>query len=236
MKRSIVVIVAAAVVICMVPVVGLAQAPYSQDFEALAPVDGSLAADGWFVFGNVFDPGGGYLYGYGPFPAPNNIGNWCDIVTGQGGPSQGMQQLVVYSDYANGDQAVGNLIESNVFQEQTIAVGATGMWTFTYDGKMGDLSGVSTALAFIKTLDPNNGYAMTNFITQDMTFTPLTWTGYSLSIDVTGLDGQILQFGFATTTTNYNPSGIFYDNVNFFEEGGTPVEKSTWSSVKDLYR
>lgn len=235
MKRTASVILAAALMICAIPVAGLAQTPYSQDFEALAPVDGSLAGDGWLIFGNVFDPGGGYLYGYGPFPAPNNIGNWQDIVAGEGGPDQGLQQLVVYSDYANGDHGVGNWIETNLFQEWIIDADATGTWTFTYDGKLGNLGGASTALAFIKTLDPNAGYALTNFITQDMTFTPVTWTGYSLSLDMTGLDGQILQIGFSTTSTYYEPCGIFYDNVNFFE-ATTPVEDTSWGAVKALYR
>jgi hypothetical protein len=234
MKRCACALLAAALLIS-VPVVALAQMPYSQDFEALAPVNGSLAGDGWLNFANVFDPGGGYLYGYGPFPAVNNIGNWQDIVTGQGGPPQGDQQLVVYSDYANGDHGVGNLIESNVFQEWVIAIGATGVWTYTFDAKLGDLGGSSTALAFIKTLDPGAGYALTNFITQDTTTTPVTWTGYSLSIDLAGLDNQILQIGFSTTASNYEPCGVFYDNVNFFQSS-TPVESSTWSAVKALYR
>jgi hypothetical protein len=225
----------AALLVATVPLVALAQVPYSQDFEALAPMNGSLAADGWLNFGNVFDPGGGYLYGYGPFPAVNNIGNWQDIVGGEGGPPQGLQQLVVYSDYANGDHGNGNLIESNVFQEWPIAAGAMGVWTFTFDAKLGNIGGASTALAFIKTLDPNAGWATTNFITQDTTTTPVTWTGYALNIDVTGLDGQILQIGFSTTATNYEPCGVFYDNVNFFE-ASTPVAETTWGAVKALYR
>ena len=32
------------------------------------------------------------------------------------------QQLVTFSDYNNGDDDVGNLIETNVFQEQTVGV------------------------------------------------------------------------------------------------------------------
>jgi hypothetical protein len=235
MKRSALAIVAA-VVIFVLSGVAVAQVPYAQDFEALAPVDGSLAADGWLVYGNVFDPGGAFIYGYGPFPAPNNIGNWCDIVTGQGGPEQGEQQLVMYSDYANGNHGEGNLVESNLFQEQVIPNGVSGVWTFTFDAKMGDLAGNSTALAFIKTLDPNAGYAMTNFITYDTTLLPTTWGTYSLSIDVTGLDAQILQIGFSTTATNYEPSGVYYDNINFEPEGSSPVEQSTWSAVKAMYR
>jgi hypothetical protein len=235
MKRRASVILAAALIICAIPLVGLAQTPYSQDFEGLPPVDGSLAGDGWLIFGNVFFPDGSYNYGYGPFPAPNNIGNWQDIVTGEGGPDQGLQQIVVYSDYANGDHGLGYWIETNLFQEWIIDAGATGTWTFTYDGKLGNIAGASTALAFIKTLDPNAGYALTNFITQDMTNTPVTWQGYSLSLDMTGLGGQILQIGFSTTSTNYEPTGIFYDNVNFFE-AMTPVDETTWGAVKAMYR
>lgn len=235
MNRTASVIVTAALMSCVIPLAGFAQMPYFQDFEALPPVDGSLAGDGWLIYGNVFDPGGGYLYGYGPFPAPNNIGNWEDIVTGQGGPPQGVQQLVVYSDYANGDHGLGNWIESNLYQEWVIDAGASGTWTFTYDGKLGNIGGASTAWAFIKTLDPNAGYALTNFIMQDMTSTPVTWMGYSLSIDVTGLDGQLLQIGFSTMSTYYEPTGIFYDNVNFFVTA-SPVRETTWGAAKAMYR
>ncbi len=235
MKRSASVIVAA-LVICMVPLAALAQMPYMQDFEALAPVDGSLAADGWLVFGNIFDPAGNYLWGHGPWPAPNNIGNWCDIVTGQGGVDQGQQQLVMYSDYGNGDHALGNLIESNLFQEQVVPVGATGTYIFEFDAKMGDLGGSSTAMGFIKTLDPNAGWAMTNFIIADMTAIPATWGTYMVSIDVTGLDSQILQFGFSTIASNYEPCGVFYDNVDFYLDMASPVEETTWGAVKALYR
>ena len=211
-------------------------ANYTQDFEALPPVDGSLAGDGWLVFGNVFDAGGGYLYGYGVFPAVNNIGNWQDIVGGQGGPDQELQQIVVYNDYANGDHAVGNLIESNLFQEQVIGAGDVGLWTFTFDAKMGDLGGNSTALAFIKVLDPNNGHSLTVFNTLDMTSTPVTWSDYLINVDVTGLAGQILQFGFSTTATLYEPSGVFYDNVAFSDNGTVATEEASFGSLKALFR
>jgi hypothetical protein len=97
---------------------------------------------------------------------------------------------------------------------------------FTFDAKMGDLTGVSEAAAFIKTLDPGNGYATTNFITTDMTSIPTTWGTYSvqLSIDA-GLVGQILQFGFLTRASNYQASGVYYDNVN----QPVPVELMSFS-------
>jgi len=222
--------------ICLAPLAAFAQSPYFQDFEGLMQVDGQLAGDGWLFFANVFDGGGNYLYGYGVFPAPNNTGNICDIVDGEGGPNQEMQQIVVYSDYANPDHGAGNLIETNVFQEWALPAGAMGSWTFTFDAKMGNLAGATTALAFIKTLDPNNGYAQTNFITADMTNTPATWTPYSLTIDVTGLDGQILQIGFSSTATNYDPAGVFYDNVAFTTDGTVANEDKTFSELKTLFR
>lgn len=234
MKRSAFAIVAA-LVICMVPVAALAQVPYAQDFETLVPADGSLAADGWLVYGNIFDPTGTiYLWGHGPWPAPNNVGNWCDITNGQGGPLQGLQQLVVYSDYGNADHAVGNIIESLLFQEQTVT--GTGIWTFQFDAKAGDLGGASTAAAFVKTIDPNNGWATSSFVTFDTTTLPVEWGTYQIPFDVTAFAGQLIQFGFLTRASNYEPCGNFYDNINFGPEGSSPVEDISWGGVKAMYR
>jgi hypothetical protein len=237
MKRNVGAIVAA-LAICMVPLAGLAQTPYTQDFEGLTPVNGSLAADGWWNYGNVFDEWWNWWYGYGAFAAVNNIGNWQDITTGQGGPEQGDQQLVVYSDYANaahGDTTQLVRIESNCYQEQTIDVGASGVWEFTFDAKKGDLAGGSTAAAFIKTLTGAPDYATTNYIPLDMTGIPTTWGTYMVTIDVTGLDGQLIQFGFQSWASRYEPCGIIYDNVNFGPEGGTPVEETTWGAIKSMF-
>ena len=78
---------------------------------------------------------------------------------------------------------------------------------------------------------------MTNFLTVDMTSIPTTWGLYWISIPITGsLVGQILQFGFANTTTHYVPSGVFYDNVNFRPDLATPVTPKTWGNLKALYR
>lgn len=190
---------------------------YSQNFESLDMSDpGALAGDGWLVFGNVFDSGGGYLYGYGPDPAPNGGPAFSAIAAGEGGPSQGAQQLSVYSDYNNADHACC-LIEANVFQEQIISgadVGST--WSFSFDSKRGNIDGDTTALAFIKTLNPAAGFALTNFITADMTSISTDWNRHTLSITIDpGLVGQILQIGFASTATGFQGSGIFYDNIDF---------------------
>jgi hypothetical protein len=232
----------AAVLIGSIPAASYAQlSPYSQSFGGLVATDpGALAADGWLVFANVFAADGtSYIYGYGPFPAPNSGPPYafCTIATGEGGPAQGAQQLVVFSDYNNGDHGSGRVIESNVFQEQHVGGGDVGItWTFQFDAKRGDLAGASTALAFIKTLDPAAGYALTNFITVDMTTIPAAWSMHALSIMIDPtLVGQILQIGFLNKATYYQPSGIFYDNINFAPNGVIPTDGASWGSVKALF-
>jgi hypothetical protein len=224
-------------------VAGLAIQPYSQDFEFLIQSDPyALGGDGWLVWGNVFSASGTYLYWYGPFPAPNaGVGGtpdaFCAIDVGQGGPAQGSQVLVVYSDYQNLDHAYGNLIESNVYREQIIEsadIGTT--WVFDFDAKLGNLEGSSTALAFIKTVDPDDG-TLSNFITVDMTSIPITWSSYSLSIAIDpSLEGHLLQIGFLNTATNFVGSGIFYDNIDFHLADPVLVDQATWGRVKSLYR
>ncbi len=232
-------ILVVAILACLTPVASIALAPYNQDFELLDQADvNALGDDGWLIFANVFGPDWTYWYGYGVFPAPNDGTAFSAIVIGEGGAEQGDQQLSIFSDYNNPDHGVGAHIEANVFQEQVITADDVGeTWVFDFDAKLGNLAGQTTALAFIKTLDPNQGYLTTNFITEDMTNTPTTWTDYSLSIliDETLVD-QILQIGFSSTATNYEGSGVFYDNVDFYMDEASPAQSVTWGEVKSLFR
>lgn len=219
--------VLAAAFLCLAPSASRADlVPYSQDFEGLVQSDpNALANDGWWVYGNVYDADSTWIRGYGSYPAPNHALAFCAIAVGEGGVEQGDQQLSVFSDYENTDHALGYLIESNVFHEQPIGAADVGnTWIFEFQAKLGNLEGTSSALAFIKTIDPNSGYDMTNFVTVDMTSIPTTWGGYSVSLPIISeLVGQLLQFGFANTTTAYQGSGVFYDNVVFRNGGATAV-------------
>lgn len=192
---------------------------YSQDFEGLnAASSTALGDDGWLVGANVFDSTGtNFLYNYFSFPAPNGSGAFSNVASGQGGVAQGAQQLVVFNDYNNPDHNIGNRIEANVFQEQFIGAGDVGSTvTFTFDAKAGDIDGNSTAIAFIKVLDQNNGFQLTAFETLDTTSLPTTWGTYSLSTTIQpGQVGTIFQFGFWSIASNFDPSGNFYDNINF---------------------
>jgi len=207
----------AATVLFLAPVAARAAiTPYTQNFESLVLSDpGALGADGWVVYGNAYSPAHAYLYGYGTFPAPNNGGGFCAIDGSQGGAEQGIQQLSVYGDYNNGGQATGDFIEANTFREQTVsAADVNGVWTFQFDAKLGNLSGQSTALAFIKTLNPAAGWALTNYLTVNTTAIPATWNTYTIEIPITpDLTGQVLQFGFSCTETMFEPSGVYYDNI-----------------------
>jgi hypothetical protein len=212
----------AVALLCLLPTAGWAQlAPYSQDLEGLVLEDpGALASDGWWIYGNVFGPfpNWWWWYGYGPFPAPNHPYGFSSIVTGEGGPEQGAQQLNIYSDYNNGNHGAPAWIESNVFQEQTIGAGDVGnTWRFEFDAKRGNIELNSMASAFIKTLDPGAGYATTNFLQVPMTDIPDTWGTYQKEIYIDpALAGQILQFGFVNWATMYEGSAIFYDNIDFY--------------------
>lgn len=205
---------------------------YNQNFEALNQADpGALAADGWLVGANVFDPSGNtFLYNYFTFEAPNGGPAFSGIDAGQGGPAQGAQQLVVYNDYNNADHNIGNRIEANVFQEMIIDGANEGStWTFSFDAKQGNLAGDSTALAFIKVLDPNAGFQLADFVAIDMTNIGLDWGSYEMSVDIdAGQAGQILQFGFLNVAANFEPSGMNYDNINFQV---VPVPGAVWLFV-----
>lgn len=215
-------------VLCLAPASWADLAPYSQDFEGLLdttldqPEQVALANDGWLVYVNVFGPDWSWWYGYGPFTAPNGgFGGpaFCAVVVGEGGPEQGAQQLSVYSDYNNLNHQDGSnaIIESNVFHEQMIGAADVGnTWRFEFDARRGNIEGSSMAAAFIKTLDPGAGYALTNFLQAEMTTIPDSWGSYDLSIYIDpSLEGQVLQFGFVNWASNSEGSGIFYDNVNF---------------------
>jgi hypothetical protein len=216
-----------------------AQILYQQDFESLTPAPQdqptSLANDGWDVFGNVFlADGTTFFRAFGPFDAPNGGPGFCAVATGQGGPPQGEQQLVNYSDYNNGvDQAAGRRTEALVFQEFFITADQVGKTiTFAFDAKNGDINDPaaencintpnppcdSTAKAFVKTFIVP-AFILTNEI--NLPATPSTspwqvnWDRYEIVLGpiVPELEGQLLQVGFSATAQNFEPSGVLYDNI-----------------------
>ncbi len=235
-------LVAGTAALLFAPVSWGALASYSQNFEALGPLDpAALSANGFLVSGVVFNgaavpaPYGVFKFFYGNFGAPNGAVAFSGIATGEGGAPQGLNVLNVFSDYnccsGSGEghfDTTGDLdyVQSNVFREQTIGLADIATtWSFKFDAKSSATgcgsAPVSDCVAFIRTLDPGNGFAQTNFVTFDSQTLTSTWSTQTLSIDLSDplLNGQILQFGFQSTSKQFGNTGVFYDNISFGVDG-----------------
>lgn len=201
---------------------------YSQDFEGLDMSSTSaLADDGWLVFGNVYDTGS-FVYSYGPFDAPNSAASGTDafsaVATGEAGPNQGIQYINVFSDYQNPEHTNGSgfTVEANVFQEQIIGapdLGSTFEFLFDYRAASAPFSpgGDASTFAFIKVIDPDTGFSLVTIEALETTSATEVWSeGNTLSITIDGLwENDLLQFGFLSNASNQDPTGIYYDNLEF---------------------
>lgn len=201
---------------CLMSSSAFAAIDFTDDFESYAlyvgPGDEGAIGGGWLIFANVWADYPGcseqYAYGYGVFDAPNKDTGWSNITTGATG-----QALNTFSDYDNVDHGNGLCVETNVFQEVTFSAADAGSYTFAFDTQTPNPLGVGVnTYGFIKVLDPNNGFS------QDLFETVSTVTAGSKSITVAldaTADGKIVQWGFATTASNYEASSRVYDNVEF---------------------
>ncbi len=216
----------------------LAISPYTQNFEAMnAASPTALSSDGWLYFANVFSSGGGYLYGYGPGGAPNGTPGFSSVAGGEGGVNQGAQYINIYSDYNNqGAHNAGDRVEALVFQERVISAADLGLtFNFRFDYKASSQlgpNGATTTAAFMKILDPSNGYAtLVNPTLNTTAASTSVWSeGNLLSITVdNSWTGKLLQFGFLSNASNNQRSGVFYDNVSL-----TPVPEPATMTVLAL--
>ncbi|MGB5502571.1 MAG: hypothetical protein WBM75_09245, partial [Polyangiales bacterium] len=196
---------------------GTAKVLYEQNFNLL-DINGALIGDGWRYFNFVFDSNGVDRFG-GYFGDAPNGPQMCGLVNDQGGPAQEPQQLNMYNDYNCCAPDIGHnnptdVVQVNIFQEQTIAAEDVGKTiAFSFDAKRGNIGGSSTANAFIKTIVGGNA---TNNVTQDTTNLPVTpeWNSFTITLEIVPeLAGEILQFGFQTEASNFEPSANYYDNV-----------------------
>jgi hypothetical protein len=205
--------------------------PYEENFESLASTGATALSDaGWefrvLVFDGTQDPPS-FKYAYGG-PAPNATADALGdtfisaVVTGEGGDTQGLQQLNVFSDYkccSPPDQGHLNgtdLVETNVFLNliPSIPIHDGETLKFSFDAKIGDLEGDTTAFAFIRTLDPKNRYATTNSITQRTDNLTDEWVRLEIELAITAeLEGQLLQIGFVNMASDLEGSGVLYDNL-----------------------
>jgi len=195
---------------------------YSDNFESYPLFEGNPGdlGGGWLLYATVYGNYPGctdYWYNYGGvYPAPNGY-QISNIVEGSTGKA-----LNVFSDYNNSNHGDGACIETNIFQERVLSETDTGYYTFRFETQVPMELGVNVnTFGFVKLLDPNTGYSL------DLYDTVSTVTAGSKFIFVnldTSAAGKILQWGFTTTASNYQPSGRYYDNVTFAPQGSGAYE------------
>lgn len=177
---------------------------YQTDFESPT----AMTDDGWYAYINFFTPDcSTFVYppeGYG-FAAPNNGPQVSALATGTSS-----QVVNIYSNYDDGLQT-SNCLETNVYLQYPVTANDTGEYVFTYDVELPAAEFVGTKV---------NGFV--KVFTSDFSATLLAITEPSTAgskqITVTITDamvGGVLQFGFNNYAHNYEPSGMFYDNVSF---------------------
>ncbi len=203
----------------------MAISPYAQNFEAMNGADPLvLANDGWQYYAAVFDVGGNFQYQYFGPDAPNGTPGFSSVAGGEGGANQGTQYLNIYSDYLNqGAHTAGQRVDASVYQERFISAADLGVtFNFRFDYKAASSpfgpSGTTTTAAFIKILDPSNGYAtLLNPTLNTTAASNSVWSeGNTLSVTINNSwTGKLLQFGFFNSASNNQPSGVFYDNITF---------------------
>jgi hypothetical protein len=170
----------------------------------------SALAEGWVGFLNCFSTGSGtsgsgYIFGSG----------WglsdlkTTVVTSNTGTYIG-DQLKLEPNYnaydpadpfwSNGDGGGNKFVELNTFVETAHIATDSVSFSGTIDSYT--LSGDFTAIAFIKVLNPGNGYSLDLFKTYNLN----SGSQFSLDADLSGQAGKILQLGYAVYGINANPA------------------------------
>jgi len=155
------------------------------------------------------------------------------IATGEAGPEQGEKYMNVFSNYSEDQNSV--CLETNVYREYIINDDFEGGFSFVFDSKRPSENGVASpsgARAFIKKLDPNDSFRTVEYEWIDMTdISNSEWSTFELNttVDAASEQGYFFQFGYSNLTTDYNPSGVYYDNVTI--TGGVAPEPTPAPSV-----
>ena len=213
-----------------------ALASYSENFESLnATSSSALSGAGFVIYQNVYTDQAltNLQSSIGPELALNNMNRFAHVVTGQGGTgtAQGGQQLRVISDYLSGNQL--KYVDALTLQQQTIGADDLGStWSFSFDAKLddiaSDISGDSSASAWIRTIDGTNTLGETRL---DINTANLgsNWGTYVISLLIDpSWNGKTLEYGFKSAAKNYSPSGVYYDNLSLTGPPAVPVPAAVW--------
>ena len=181
---------------------------------------------------------GTYWYFYGWQTPSNTHGEDWALIQNEDADHSGATTNYInfFSDYNNANAHANSPNSVNAILAKEFVIDANEIGkniTFTFDAKrpkvndygLGDNSNAvgngcsftCTAGAFLKTIDPSNNYSQTNYITLDTSsISQSSWETFSISLDLSEplLEGQLLQVGFENFATNFDNTGVYYDNVN----------------------
>lgn len=196
---------------------------FIDDFESYSLPDNNALGNDWLFFLNAypnFPACDGYLFGFGPVPAPNSAGPAyaiSNIAVGATG-----QALNVFSDYNSDQHPLGNCVETNVFQERVLTTSDAGQYTFRFEVQESEVLGTDVqTFGFIKLLNPNPPFETFKFIKIPTEAGGVKFGSISLTEQDAGLK---VQWGFANIASNYLPSSRWYDNVSFAIKGSGSYE------------
>ena len=182
---------------------------FETDFESAT----AMTEDGWIAAINYFTPGcNTYQSSPYSFPAPDNGPQVSALTDGASS-----QVVNIYSNYDDAEQAT-YCLETNVFQEIfPITEADVGEYVFSYDVELPPAEFTGDKVnGFVKVLAGDYSAILLS-VTE-----PSTAGTKTIELTITeSMIGGRLQFGFNNYAFNYEPSGMYYDNVSLvrFVEG-----------------
>ncbi|OUX37375.1 MAG: hypothetical protein CBE26_03510 [Kiritimatiellaceae bacterium TMED266] len=184
---------------------------YQESFEALGAGDTLPAGWTWGVQG-VNDNGNTAVWSHFPGGAPS--GAIYEVETGQGGPDQGDLTLRSYADYG-ADHNSASEIKTLLRYEHTVTAdeAALGTVSFAFDYKSIDIADASRVYVSMNLINGSD-YSAISEVTHQVTGADTLWTGETLTLDVSGQAGNILQVGTQIYTTQWSASGLALDNID----------------------
>jgi hypothetical protein len=227
-KNTLLTALTVASVMTYAPLGNAALTSYSENFESLTATSSTALSDaGFYIYSNTYTDQDltNLVSSDGPLPARNDYRAFAQVVTGEGDTAQGTQQLRSLSNYLSIDQN-SLYVDALTLQQQTISTADLGTtWSFSFDAKQGDITGTSSAFAWIRAID--GGITLGEEML-DTTSLGFDWGRYAISLYIDpSWDGKTLQFGVKSAATAYTASGVYYDNLNL-AEAAVPVPAAAW--------
>ena len=228
-KKALLTSLTMASAISYAPVGNAALASYSENFESLNAISSTALSDvGFVVYSNTYTDQGliNLVSSSGPNPGRNDYRAFAQVVTGQGDSAQGNQQLLAFSNYLSPDQG-SNYVDALTLQQQTIGAGDLGStWSFSFDTRQGDITGTSSASAWVRAIDGGTTLGESQL---DTTSLGINWGSYSVSLYIDpSWNGKTLEFGVKSAATGYTSSGVYYDNLSLTGTSAVPVPAAIW--------